>query len=452
MYLRIEQRREIALCLAIALLGIGGCASDHANFLKTNPATHAAVLEVDEPPVIRGAPAFLIGIEKAGRSRIGRPKYKDCSAGEPYCFDTYSEYVIDDKNESSSLAWDVRKRFREFKPTFVSHIIQFQPSGDSGVDRMVLYNVYRDPPDGKKESKMILNRSWDVLVGDFQNALDQAVRQHRATHIVVISTGWNTQQLESIENYNDWVREFAAAAAAAGSPFRPIYIGLSWPSDWTSLPGGSDYWNKAHDADEIGLTWANVIANIVIPRVVSGTDADTVYIGHSFGARLLTRALHSSALITTETPSNKRQMIGLQGAFALNRFLRDEGEEGSPYWNFPFAAENFIFTTSAFDKAMDAAPTSMLGGSPFIGNDDAYRLTKDNNFEYAHMFDHAVLRENGAFEKEPNFQDSSIILIVEADKVVSKNKPGTGGGAHSDVFDAEIARFVLDSVLGAQEQ
>lgn len=71
-----------------------------------------------------------------------------------------------------------------------------------------------------------------------------------------------------------------------------------------------------------------------------------ILIGHSFGARVITRAIFSNGLIdppkVNKESSETHQkntcdvdlVIGLQGAFSINRFIPGEGEEGSPYRTF----------------------------------------------------------------------------------------------------------------------
>jgi hypothetical protein len=68
-----------------------------------------------------------------------------------------------------------------------------------------------------------------------------------------------------------------------------------------------------------------------------------ILIGHSFGARVITRAIFSNGLINPpkvnkESPETHQKnmydidlVFGLQGAFSINRFIPGEGEERSPY-------------------------------------------------------------------------------------------------------------------------
>jgi hypothetical protein len=130
-----------------------------------------------------------------------------------------------------------------------------------------------------------------------------------------------------------------------------LFIGISWPSEWRSkFLGGFisslSYSVKADDADEVGILWVNrILWNILVP-LKKERNIPLILIGHSFGARVITRAIFSHGLIdpekiNKESPETRQKStydidlaIGLQGAFSINRFIPGEGEEGSPYRTF----------------------------------------------------------------------------------------------------------------------
>jgi Alpha/beta hydrolase family len=114
----------------------------------------------------------------------------------------------------------------------------------------------------------------------------------------------------------------AACGDSALLAFRPLFVGIKWDSDWprAGVLGVEDYWNKGSDADEIGLTWANLL-NRVLKEVRAEHGARIVAVGHSFGARLLSRAVHSAPLIVAGPSEPIDLFIRLQGAFPYRRFV-----------------------------------------------------------------------------------------------------------------------------------
>ena len=454
-----------------------------AGELGTKPVDHPAALHPNDPSYIIPYPSYLIAIEKEKRGHVGRPSYQGCQTGDRYCFNTKEPYFKRDNKNGSSLYSDVRKRFREPKSHFVSHLIRYERSSDAQGEGAwgtnFLYNIYADDPRISGQAARdrgetdYVRQSWDLLTGAYHDDLIERIQKEGITHILLYSTGWNTHQEESIDNYREWNRtlrqaydeyvtdcqkpkdnETNAVCSETGSfAFNPLFIGLSWSSDWSKYPEPFDYANKAHDADEIGLTWANLLVNRVLKNLKKETGVKIVVIGHSFGARLLSRALFSSPLIISDydNPSVNPPVdlfIGLQAAFSYKRFIVGEGSEGSPYRDFSARARKFLFTCSDKDKAVDTSPIRIFTESAFMGDDTAYRetLRRQQEKEMPLLFEHLSLTQTGSWKSPPSMS-SSTIGFVEASAVISTNKPGTGGLAHSDVFDIEIARFIWQAIV-----
>lgn len=300
------------------------------------------------------------------------------------------------------------------------------------------------------------------------------------------------------------------------NPFRPLFIGISWPSElrfssWWWFIGDIrkyfSYSSKADDADEVGLLWANkVLWDILVP--IRRTERIPLMVmGHSFGARIITRAVFSKP--PTKTPavqgvsetSTKNAhdidlVLGLQGAFSINRFIPGEGKEGSPYKDFRNKkVGKFIFTWSEHDFANPIA--YWFSGEEHIGGVYGYAKSyvafdkktndskKDNDKN--DIFDHFEIEvEEGLlnsydvrfkevqleneFKKDKvwfwrlwkitegvrakfvgdewnkSFYEPKKISIVDASALI-KNKPyGKGGIAHNDIYTPGVAMFVWDCI------
>ncbi|BBU30268.1 hypothetical protein BTHE68_40020 [Burkholderia sp. THE68] len=237
-------------------------------------------------------------------------------------------------------------------------------------------------------------RSIDTLYGDglaalkpLENQLTQDVQRDGYTHLLVVVMGWNTSQDEAIRNFNDIVGNIVEAAyppdislsderkkdirrPGKPLPFRPLVIGVTWPSFWSNrLSNFLSYKNKAGDADELGLSWLNVLLNRTLPCVLKSTarpdgqiQLRTVLIGHSFGARAATRALFSSPMLETGTtslgpPKSPIDLaIGLQGAVSINRFVPTRSDEGAPYRDFSRMVDTTVVLTASEHDAATSRP------------------------------------------------------------------------------------------------
>lgn len=116
-----------------------------------------------------------------------------------------------------------------------------------------LYDIYRqdtacaESPDGNPTSTEGLGcyaMGWRALQEQLQPALLEVLDSAAAagvpiTHVIFASTGWNNDQFNSIRAYDDWLRETKTVADA---PFRPLLVGITWPSVWGRQDeGASDF-------------------------------------------------------------------------------------------------------------------------------------------------------------------------------------------------------------------
>jgi hypothetical protein len=208
------------------------------------------------------------------------------------------------------------------------------------------------------------------LEQDLNQKLEAAERSGDPyTHLLVISMGWHNAQLESIWRYNRIVTNLQTVAMQEKRTFKPLVMGFTWPSAWYGLADSKvqekighigSYFNKANDADEIGYTLANVVVNRIARGAKAGAASRgqslrVVVIGHSFGARLLSRALFSEdhlVAMAGQAPLPEVDLfLGLQGAVSILRFSAGAGNEGYPYAEFANRKTAIVLTASTLDKA-----------------------------------------------------------------------------------------------------
>jgi len=324
---------------------------------------------------------FLIGIEKSENSRIGAPEVLDAS-----------RFRFRDNSPGSEARRQLLERVSDDgKTMFVSHLVAYDISQNNGqpVQPRFIHNVYPTPDfPVKSDCGSILKadeyeQGWEAMsllrceIERKRSAAHEEIRPY--THLVIMSMGWNNDQKESVRRYNIITKQLIEAAREDGeNDFRLLLVTLSWPSVWASESLSyikkkvlhiTSYGNKCDDADEIGFTIANKLVNDIALDIkhraaANGDPLKIVLIGHSMGARLMTRAVFSRDLLTSGHPQNGEKVelvMGLQGAFSINRFV--DGHllkfplnlfrkgEGYPYAGYADTAGKFIMSWSENDKA-----------------------------------------------------------------------------------------------------
>ncbi|MCH9646641.1 MAG: hypothetical protein K0U98_00305 [Deltaproteobacteria bacterium] len=345
-----------------------------------------AILEALEPP------AFCSS--GAGGPRLSRQEARQCE-------------LIGQQRESLESYLDEGKR------TFVSHIA-FWP-GREETEPIFLHNVYVDCRQGTLPTsrgstpefsceETVYDNSWRALE-KLQSFLSQLVDQQEFTHILLISKGWNTQQGKSVEAYRELPQLIGLEASKENRRFHPLVVGITWHSGWVwgvseipilkVVPNVASYGNKAKDADEIGVTWANALLNRVLLTVAGRKDLPVMAIGHSFGARILSRASASAGLLGTSSAGAKPAagagteseirvslLVSLQGAFSMNRFLpeRCSGTEGAPYGDLVDKVDRVVLVWSENDRTNPLA--QMVSQANHVGGSPGHRRARS----YAHRF------------------------------------------------------------------
>jgi hypothetical protein len=303
---------------------------------------------------------FLVGIEKTKRKIVLHNKKT------PNVFMNSLKVLTVPSSKSEILKSSVSQRlYNDSEVPFVSHIIDT----DTYSQNKYIYNLYEDIANNSSldiSEDKIYQYGWDALDKLRIKIIERVKKAERDnnkyTHLILMSTGWNTTQVESVEAYNNW-SNVITKKAPNNLKFRPLFITLSWPSVWLhreeSVPLSVK--RKGNDADEIGLLIANMLVNhVMLDKNLKGLKK--VLIGHSFGARLLSRALFSKGLIksTNDLEGEIDTFIGLQAAFSIKRFSPEKAEtpwyksnngEGFPYRRWSNMKTKLFFTMSEHDEA-----------------------------------------------------------------------------------------------------
>jgi hypothetical protein len=299
--------------------------------------------------------------------------------------------------------------------------------------------------------------------------------------------GWNTLQVEAIQNFNSLVDRLQQTAP--GRPFRPYVIGVTWPSQWGgSAADGLDktgsIFHKANDADELGGGWlAALLDHAIRPALkrdnnASGVPLPFTVIGHSYGARATSYAVCRGGFLKPPEPlkvanaddsSEKHPLVdllvGLQAAYSLNRF----SAHGAGYYEMTYPqghcaqASRLLYTASANDSAAESAAWA-LNGAQFPAAMATYqRYCKAN--QQAGPADTERLRFNHwraantplgqtLIEADPECPaptTRSGFDYVDASAIINRPGYGTGGHAHSDIYRTEVARMIWHFMPDARE-
>lgn len=496
-------------------------------------------------------PGYVVGIQKADQTKVLGPSVVFPSFLTPDPEPAY--FKNGEKEVKWGLgSIDLLKKLKtDSKAMFIQHITRFksveeeitQPKKLSTrpytyIDSCQIYNAFRSPYfiESQIEKNSENNaRNWrdlngviswnecedavkwsvnktkikpnefyangEVAIQELSKAVARDIKKNEYTHILILVMGWNTAQDEAIRNFNDITGNLLEAARETSIktslsdktdraiPFRPLVIGVSWPSFWTkSLANIFSYANKAKDADEIGLTWLNLLVNLELPKALKASDLDTpvVLIGHSFGSRVVTRVAAASPALKEKYDnsieglySGAKAVIGLQGAVSINRFWsksngKPPGDEGAPLRDFSkLFSTRFAFTASSHDKA---------AGGPFwfepTGSIKSYQtacdsksdiwtksvfncykaqdisglnisLTGRERFEGFNICekDDPLKCVKAGGKLQP--QKEKVLYIDASDGITEFNTIGTGGNAHSDIYRLPMGRllYVLINTL-----
>ena len=406
------------------------------------------------------AHGYIIGIEKSPRAKIG---FQGDSADfmrlrAPFAA-TAQMHPRDLAQQRSSFD----AALDDPKVMFVSHILRYGGTNEpANASVQLIHSAYSNTAFGPFRDTDIsasyeagwaaLDRMEDLVIKDIR-AARAAGRPY--THLLFASMGWNNDQFEAIARYNAVLQHSRRAAQKRGAQFKPLVIGLTWPSVWggTSVVDLANraahigsYTTKARDADEIGYGIANHILNASLPRIEAQTGLPLVLLGHSMGARILTRAYYSAALL--KSPEKRSgpgpTVISLQAAFSANRFLPEYelvppvrwilSGEGGPYQNHSTPDGRMVMTWSAHDTANPIA--RFATGARHVGGKAGARRI-DAKPELTRIFEQARIADrNGVAKLDGACQSASHsgkVLYLDATGIIA---------AHGDIANPAVGELV----------
>ncbi|GJL64919.1 MAG: hypothetical protein NPIRA04_35730 [Nitrospirales bacterium] len=441
--------RVIRIMMAVLLLMLSACSSNNIrtlgkgeNDLDTWEAApiwfHSVLYYPSE--ISLNFPGYLIGMEKSPKDLIS---------------DDEDVNTVVIPNAGKKIGKHIARIGGDDKLLYISHILE-NFGEQHGQKNCVHYNAYyrADDPDThipfcqphevrEVNPKKAYVGSWealDFLKQDLRHKLETANEPY--THIVVGMMGWNTDQEEAVRNFNSVAKNVRMAADIAGDKeFKPLFIGITWPSKWaadwiTPIITLFSYGNKADDADEIGFGWLGVLLHDTLRGLPK--DVPVVVLGHSFGARVssmgvcmgpaIVKKKGDSLLPRTQIPL----LISLQGAYSMNRYYEDQGREGIFYPESCKNAQHVVLTSSKHDEAMDNK--SFV---PFVGNETTYDDYCDMKEESE--FDCVKASSNGTVTLP---QSQKHKTYINADDLIKYNAYGSGGLAHSDIYRKEMGTML----------
>ncbi len=247
-----------------------------------------------------------------------------------------------------------------------------------------------------------------------------------------MSTGWNNHQNASRIQYNEWVENLKLLAKSDGIDFKPFIIGLTWPSFWGKI-NMIDVANKANDADELGLTHINYLIwkGLLSKKIIKSIPV--IFIGHSFGARILTRAAYSKDYFVKSNTSKEIDLIfALQGAYPVDRHLNEDGRFKSinlGLYTQTDSCKRFVGTMSKGDTAMNTA--RFFGGGMYIGDDKSE--TKISNID-SNPFEFNQVDSDGIRDKNYN---AGKLELVDCDELID---------SHGDVGKFQVCKMMWEYI------
>lgn len=487
--------------------------------IDTRQLYHDAVLAYPTEKWSSKHSLYLLGFEKprGTESAIKPYNYKVKDKEAPVTF--ASSEKPSDTDAISSTRDYMHKILNDPKSMVLTHILKVKstvPNAEGSMyDPCFVYNIYADNLSVENDnSSLCVNHKVTSLAAQVtaQNgvnnewtyngwqALDQLGKELREkiedktqnntppTHLIMLATGWNTKEYESLRDFEKWMDELKYNYEKAGERFNPIYIGiaseLEWPGEGGDLKGLYSMVTKGRDADELGFTWINYLLNNVLKPIAKDTGIQVVGIGHSFGSRVIfgshyARGICSKIIQEQNKPNKSVQcnddknldnlpitLIGMQAAFPTGRFISTRGEddfyllppdwkypwkwpydlwEGPLYFNHPYLSTDkggatVVVTTSDSDAAAGQIPSSWVGLTGFIGGIGGIEEIKNYAYKSAISFiERSDVHVDGKIDKMP---DKNLATVYDASNFVSSQLPGTQSGSHSDVYDKEMGNFL----------
>ncbi len=454
-----------SLAMAMLVMGValvlGGCAADRRMqdaeraFGTDGPIRHLFHSTLYYPREIAlQFDGYIVGVEKAPTSKI---------LAEPLrTFDRPEAGITGNNGAASHL--DDRTIM------FVSHILR-QGSRFGRDSHCALHNVYAGiVPTGPSAVPLVdfcqdvspevvppgdaYHRSWGAMTA-LERAVTKDLNTKKYTHVVVVTMGWNTDQIEAVRNINSIVGNLVLSSPQGREPIVPLVIGVTWPSMWVSSLADhvvkfASFPTKADDADELGLTWLGVLLHQTLPNAKAESsgkkDIPSLVIGHSFGSRASMVGACVGPVIYNDKPvrdlSNLDYVINFQGAFLSEQLLKP-GANQMYFAGGCKHAKNIVLTSSKKDKA-NSIPSYIPGWGYYAGDDRSFR-TYCVDAKSQIPIQCTTARLDGGWDAPP--RTPSNILLINADALITDGAFGTGGGAHSDIYRREHGKLMNDLLI-----
>ncbi|MEY8880915.1 alpha/beta hydrolase [Donghicola sp. XS_ASV15] len=426
---------------------------------------HALLNEPHSMPLAHRG--FIVGIEKAPRALIGyseKTPENDTLLRKPW---RTPEGAGPKDLENQQQTFD--RALSDPKLMFVSHILQYGPDPrGNGHSVRQLHNSYsgsaltpvKQPHSAPSKLPQNLYAEGWAAMDRLEQAIDQEIRQATQdkrpfTHVLFVSMGWNNDQIEALERYNAIIQTTRNAAGGSEN-FDPLVIGITWPSVWggtsvldianRALHIGS-YAAKSVDADEIGYSYANHILNGILARIENRHGIGTVAIGHSMGARIVTRAYYSADMLR-DAPARTGQgplVIGLQGAFSANRFRPGYelvpvvrwlfSGEGAPYQDHSAPRGDVVLTWSTHDRANPIA--RFATGARHVGGKAGHTTIQDTP-ALKEKFEPFTWPYDGLGDSYcPKEQQKTKVAYIDASEIIR---------SHGDIRNPQVGKLIWQTI------
>ena len=433
--------------ILLALFTLAGC-SNHSYFGESEEALDTSgyyqvldhISNYYPSAVALNFPGYVISFEETSSDLVTRGR----------------EDVLLDESKLAA-GYTVKRLLRQlnYDVPFISQVMRYEgrPYGEGNC---ALYSLYHnhgtaivdfcndDPRNAPVENfgfDSTFVRSWDAI-DILKERLAEDVAAHEYTHLIVAVMGLDTVQEEAIRNYKSIV---SSIRRQAGSEFKPLFIGVTWPSFFANrwfdpLWEALAYPQIADRADILGLSWLGVLMNEVVKPLSDRLEVTVV--AHSFGSRAASMAICVGPALLRSNEASPDQhsrgkidnFIGLAPAFSLSRFEEIDGlfYENIYYRDYCPTVERFVFTASSNDGAF--APVFWSDSAGDHDNMDGYcEREHPVSVKCSSATPGGDISGYDAFAKV-NFIDTSELMRF--------TMPGTKGGGHSDIFRPEIGKLL----------
>jgi hypothetical protein len=434
----------------------GGCSksayfADAETALKTSGYYHVLdhISSYYPSGISLNFPGYLVGFEESANQLVTLGR-EDLTLDESMAAESYTiERLI------GQMKYDL---------PYISQVMHYQgrPYGEGNC---ALYNLYHSYEVGvvdfcddelrgrvveKPDHRLTYLRSWEAIE-ILKERLNQDVATNEYTHLIVAVMGLDTPQEDAVRNYNSIV---ASIRRKAGSSFRPLFVGVTWPSFFANrwfdpLWEVLAYPPIADRADIHGLSWLGVLLHQAIMPL--GERIEISVIAHSFGARAASMAICVGPAILrpdkqpvkAQSRSKVDNFIGLASAFTLKRFEKHDNVfyEDVYYRDFCPSVKRFIFSASSNDHAF----TPVFWSSP-VGDHDVM-LEYCGRQQPVSVSCVPVTDQGEIIGHDP----SAKVLYLDTSRLMKYTMPGTKGGGHSDIYRPEVG-VLLWSLLSGSTQ